>query len=353
MNRTVFGALAVLATSTLSYASETEEWLGLDKELESLRSTMTATQGGEALGISGFFRTSFLYDSEFDLGGFNIDNVRLDFAAVVEDFEIYVQYEASGTPQTPTDAFFGAERVLDAYGAWNLSEEFKITFGQFRPAVLNFSMHQNEDTLFFAARSFNEFFWNLRDQGVEVSGNFEQFGWWLGLQNGLDSVVDDLAYYGRVAFMSGDGIGTVQGAIDGTDELSFQIGGALYNDNALDEATGEDALVWAVDAQAVMDMFSVWGDVVFYDDAYGVLFGGSDDTTYELAGTVMFVPDEWEAGIRWEDLGDVFAPDLTVLTFGVNHYRAGHNAKFYADFAIQDSDAGDTEVLTLGTNLGW
>ena len=354
MNRTVFGALAVLATSTLGYASETEEWLGLDKELESLRSTMTASQGGEALGISGFFRTSYTYDSDADLGGFNIDNVRLDFSATVEDFEIYVQYEASGTPQAATDLFAGVERVLDAYGAWNLSEEFKVTFGQFRPAFLNFSKAQNEDTLFFANRSFNEFFWASRDAGVELSGNFESFRWWAGLSNGFDGTADELAFFGRVAFGTGEGIGTVQGAMDASEDLAFQVGGGLFLDDSIEEATGEDALAWALDAQLAMDIFSAWGDIVYYDEGYSVLAGGGgDDTTWELAGTVMFVPERWEAGVRYEDQGDVFIPGLTALTFGINHYRAGHDAKFFLDLAIVDNDIQDTEQLTLGTNLGW
>ena len=55
MNKTVFSALAVCTVGSLGHASETEDWLGLDKELESLRSTIATSQNASGVGFSGFF----------------------------------------------------------------------------------------------------------------------------------------------------------------------------------------------------------------------------------------------------------------------------------------------------------
>lgn len=357
MNKTVICVLAALATSPLSWASETEEWLGLDKELESLRSTMAAQNGGDALGITGFVRSSFVYNDDLNVAGFSIDNVRLDFNASVEDIDIVVQYEAgsglfnTGFPGLPV--VIGpavVEGVLDAYGSWNVTDQFTVTAGQFRPAMLHFARNMEEDGNFFTQRSVSERIWAGRDQGVEVSGNFEQFGFWGGVQNGSDGTTEKVAAYGRVEFVSGEGIGQVQGAMNSSDDIQFQVGGSVYNDDALADGTA-----WAVDAAATMGMFALWGDVTGYDKSQTA--SGSTETTFSVAGSVMFVPETWEVGVRWEGLQDLFGAgnDDNIITIGLNYYLAGHSAKFQLDYAIFRTDVtgGDTETLTVGTTLGW
>lgn len=360
MNKTVFSVLAALAASSLGHASETEDWLGLDKELESFRSNLATPQTTSSVGFSGFFRTSFTWGDEADVSGFGVDNARLNFQARVEDFDIMFQYEASTTPQF---GFFipigvsgigtgvgGVDGLLDAYGAWNIQDEFKLTFGQFRPAVLH-SSWLDENELFFYNRTVNGFAFAARDQGMMLSGNFEQLGWWVGLQNGADGSGDDFAYFGRVEFDAmGDGGGDVEGAMGASDEFEISVGGAVYVDDSLDEGT-----VWAVDAQSTLGAFSAAAEVVGYDESYSASL--DSETSWSLQATFMVVPDEWELGVRYEDLAELPGADTNVFTAGVSHYLNGHNAKISANFSTTDADTGsvslDTEAFLLGLTLGW
>ncbi|TVQ58649.1 MAG: hypothetical protein EA377_00030, partial [Phycisphaerales bacterium] len=55
--------------------------------------------------------------------------------------------------------------------------------------------------------------------------------------------------------------------------------------------------------------------------------------------------DEWEGFLRyeWADLDDT--KDLSILTWGVNYYFAGHNAKFTADMGYSFNEL---ELLDMG-----
>lgn len=347
MNKTVFSALAVLAASTLGHASETEDWLGLDKELESLRSTIATTQNASGVGFSGFFRTSYQWVDESDVSGISVDNIRLNWMGRVEDFDIFVQYDASNFSGSGINVG-GFEGVLDAYGTWNFQDEFRLTFGQFRPAVLH-SSWLDENELFFYNRTFNGGSFAFRDQGLMLSGNFEQIGWWAGVQNGADGGSDKYAYFGRVEFDAmGDGAGDVEGAMGSTDELALTVGGAIYVDDFFDDGT-----VWALDANATMAGFSAAAEVVGFDkDLTGT---GDSETSWNAQATYMIVPDEWEVGVRFEDLDKVLGDDTTAFTVAGAHYMAGHNAKLQAAFTTVNSDINnlDTESISLGLTLAW
>lgn len=355
MSTPLLPLLAALAAAPSAHVPETEDWLGLDREVESLRASAALQDEPHALGLSGFVRTSFAWNSDLDVAGFSIDNLFLDLRTSVADFDLVLQYEAGARPTgNPIVGGFGGgtapEGVLDAYGSWSATDQLTLTAGQFRPAVLHFARSIEEDGNFFSGRSVSEAVWSFRDQGVELSGHIEQLGFWAGIQNGADLTADRLAFYGRVAYASAGELGRVQGALDSGDELRFQVGGAVYDDDSLADGT-----VWALDAVATMGMFAVWGDLVRYDRS--MTLSGDTETTWSVAGTVLFVPETWEAGLRIEGLQDLLGPgsDANVITLGLNYYLAGHSAKLGADLAIFTTDVagGDSETLTVGTTLGW
>ncbi len=360
MIKTAFSALAVCTAGSLGHASETEDWLGLDKELESFSSAVASSQNSSGVGFDGFFRSSYTWGDESDVSAIGLDNVRLNWEGRVEDFDIVLQYEASTDPQFGFTAPLGTsgagigvgglDGLLDAYASWNFQEEFKLTFGQFRPAVLH-SSWLDEDELFFYDRTLTGFAFALRDQGLMLSGNFEQIGWWVGAQNGIDGAADDYSYFARVEFDAmGDGSGNVEGAMGSTDELELTVGGAIYVDDALDDGT-----VWALDAHATISAFSMGAEIVGWDDDFTT--AGDSQTTWNVQGTFMFVPDEWEAGVRFQDMDEIFGDDVTIFTVAIAHYLNGHNAKLQAAFNTIDADgtasALDTESFQLGVTLGW
>ena len=135
-----------------------------------------------------------------------------------------------------------------------------------------------------------------------------------------------------------------------TDELELTVGGAIYVDDVLDDGT-----VWAVDAHATMAAFSAAAELVGYDDSYDTVNNDSN-TTFNVQATFMFVPDEWEVGVRFEDTDAIFGDDVSLITVGVAHYLNGHNAKLQGSFNTIDSDAAgvvESDSLTLGLTLAW
>ena len=400
MNRIVLGALAFTAASTLGNASESEDWAGLDKELETLRATMASSQSGSAVGASGFFRTSYLWSDDalggggtfpaHRLSGFSIDNIRLNLSATVDDFSVMLQFDASSKPQNGGAGFFpstpsrakvagfgtpfagvgGVDLVLDAYASWNIQDEFKLTVGQFRAPILRGAL-LDEDGLFFLNRSANDFLWARRDQGIMLSGDFEQVSYSVGVQNGGvggvapnglagDGAGDEIAYFGRVDFNAiGDGPGNVEGALGASSDTNVAVGMSYYHDRSL-----QDSIAWAMDATATFDIVSVSAELLSLDDAYNV--SNNSELVWNVAGTVMVVPDKWEVGVRYEDFDDSFGPagvsgnraDSNQWTFGVNHYINGtHNAKVSANYSHLHADGRstiqDTDLFAVGLTLSW
>jgi hypothetical protein len=58
MNKFVLSALALTAASTPSLAGEAD-WLMLDRDMESLTSSLAQNAGGSTVAVSGFLRSSY------------------------------------------------------------------------------------------------------------------------------------------------------------------------------------------------------------------------------------------------------------------------------------------------------
>ena len=414
MNRFVLGALAFSAASTLGNASESEDWAGLDRELE-LRATMAASSSGSAVGASGFIRSSYLWSKDarggssagaatgpgHPLNGFSIDNVRLNLSATVDEFDVFVQLEASTKPQFNTGATItagggtlsgiapstpvrlgdrtptgrvgvgGGVAVLDAYASWNIQDEIKLTVGQFRAPVSRGAL-LDEDGLFFIERSATDLFWATRDQGVKLSGQVGPVSYAAGVQNGGmhvptnpagaagDGVGNDVAYFGRVDVnILGDGPGNVEGALKAPDDTAVTAGLSYYHDESFEDSTAITA-----DAVATFGIFSVACQAMWLDDAY--TNSQDEELLWQIATTCVIVEDAWEVGARLEDFDDAFGPagasgrraSANQLTLGVNHYINGtHNAKISANYshvhARSRAAIRETDLFAVGLTLSW
>ena len=412
MNRFVLGALAFSAASTLGNASESEDWAGLDRELETLRATMAASSSGSAVGASGFIRSSYLWSKDarggsstgpaaapgHPLNGFSIDNVRLNLSATVDEFDVFVQLEASteaqfntgansgtGAPlgvapstpvrlgnRTPTAraGVGGGVAVLDAYASWNIQDEIKLTVGQFRAPVSRGAM-LDEDGLFFIERSATDLFWATRDQGIQLSGQVGPVSYAAGVQNGGmhvptnpagaagDGVGNDVAYFGRVDVnILGDGPGRVEGALKAPDDTAVTAGLSYYRDESFEDSTAITA-----DAVATFGIIAVWGQAMWLDDAYNN--SANEELLWNLAATFEIVEDAWEVGARYENFNDSMGvagtsgnQSANQLTLGVNHYINGtHNAKVSANYshihAARNAAVKETDLFAVGLTLSW
>jgi len=360
MNKFVLGALALTAASTPSLAGE-KDLLALDRDIESLSTSLSQAGGGAT--ISGFIRTSYASSSDIqpgtsgnDLGGFSIDDARLKITGSIGNYGVVFEFDGSndpdfsGTPigdqfntMTPFGGAYGATGgvgavgVLDAYATFPITDQIMGQMGNFRPPFLA-SSARNEDGLLFQDRSYLGQLWAFRDQGLQISGAFDQLNFALAAQNGGDGAGSDLAISGRASFtVMGNAPGMNEGALGQGEETSLTVGVGYYNDANLDNGTAI-----AIDAQFGMGMLSAAVEFVDNDTDLG------DNSPFNVQVGYMIVPDEWEAGLRYEDFDD--AANSDAVTLGVNWYHNGHAAKWTLNYITISSDvaAAEADIIQVG-----
>jgi len=351
MNKFVFGALAVTTASTLGFANNGEDWMTLDREIESLASGMA--QGGSGFTVDGWIKSSYASSSDVtiagnDLGGFSLDSIRANLDGSLGDFNVHVALEGSNDPGF---GYFGSVGnassvgVIDAYSTFNITEQVGVQVGFFRPPFLNDSL-RDENEFLFIDRTVQGDVWAFRDQGALFSFMFDQFSAWLGAQNGFDAQGDDLVLTGRVEFNAmGQGQASTEGAYGSADENNLNLGAAYYDD---DNVTDGSAI--SVDADFSRGPLYAAASLVDYDDGLAALISPlAGETPWDITVSYMFAPDEWEIAARWEDLDD--SQDSTMLSLGVNYYVEGHDMKWQLNYSTIDSDNSSNEVDVLAVAM--
>lgn len=350
MNKFVLGALAVSTASALGFAgSKDGEVLSLDRELESLATSLNASAPASTVGVSAFLRTSaFIADKEIlgltdDERGFAIDNARVIVNADAgAGYSLYVSVDAAG----------GVATLVDAYGKFKITDMVSGTMGQFRAPFLWSGMVDENHLLFndrlLAGRTLNGAFASLRDTGVMLSGNFEQFGWGASVQNGLDGTLDKQHWSVRGTFNAmGKGVGFQEGAYNSPDELNMTIGVGFADLG--EDATGTitDTNVLGGDIVLTKGPLYAHAEVADYDTDIG------DNTPWDVTVSYMVSPNQWEVAGRFEDW------DTTNNTkhfgVGLGYYVNGFNAKWtleYDNYNSDNSASPDGNAISLTLTVG-
>lgn len=356
MNKFVLGALALTAASTPSLAGEKDWLLALDRDIESLATSLNQNTGGGAT-ITGFIRSSYATSSDVqvapsgnDLGGFSIDDARLIVTGSIGNYGVYMEVDGSTDPDFPaapigtlpgfTGAYgatgtVGAVGMLDAYATFAITDQIKGQMGNFRPPFLASSL-RNEDGMLFQDRTFLGQVFAFRDVGVQVSGSFDMLNFAVAVQNGADGAGDELVIAGRVSFtIMGNAPGRYEGAMGQGDETSLTVGVGYYDDGSLTDGTAI-----AVDGQFGMGQLSAGFEFVELDVDFG------DNSPFNVQVGYMVAPDEWEVAVRYEDFDT--NTDTTAITAGVNWYHNGHAAKWHLNYIMLDDDNADADIIQVG-----
>ncbi|MCP4963913.1 MAG: hypothetical protein GY926_01615, partial [bacterium] len=196
--------------------------------------------------------------------------------------------------------------------------------------------------LFFIDRSEIGNLYDERDGGAMFHGNFDQLSFFLSLMNGTDGTGDELLTVIRVAFnFMGAGIGAVEGAYGGPDELSGTAAIAIYDDG--DTTDGSATLIEAhvANSQYSAGIEMLDADALGVSAAPGASMAANDATAMTLYGTYMLTPDQWELGIRFQDMDDT--NDTSIMEVGVNRYLDGHNLKYSIGYRSISSDVATDE----------
>jgi hypothetical protein len=335
---------AALVLSGFAVASETD-YSSLDRDIEALVSGRLTDNAGP--NISGYVQVRYQNSSDLpgeadpattnDLGGFNIPRARVSFKGEREGYGYKVQVD-----------FTNGSSLKDAYVSIPVGEH-SIRVGILHTGISRNGMNSSSK-LFFIDRSEIGNLFDNRDTGAVFRGNFEKLALFLSLTNGTDGTGDELMSAVRVAFdFMGAGVGKVEGAYGGADEMGGTVAAAIYDDG---EATDGSAVL--IEAHVASSQFSA-GLELFDADKLGVSAapGSSmavdDATAMTLYGTYMLTPDQWELGVRFQDLDD--ADDTTVMDLGVNRYLDGHKLKYSIGYRSISSDLAVNEADILQVQL--
>jgi hypothetical protein len=351
MKKLVCSAIALSLTSATGLASD-DGWSSLDEQVEALTSSLSSAQGGGP-EISG--RVRIIYENSGDiqvaptgndLGGFAIEDARVKLTGSRGDYSYTVQTDLADNG--------GGSALLDAFTDFPVGGTVNARVGQFKPGVLRSGL-VSSGKLFFVDRTANGGGWGTRRQGFMLSGDFDQIGWWLTIQDGSDGDGDELFAALRVAFdFLGEGIddSANEGSYGGTEDPTGTVAIAFFDDGELSDGDGT-----AVEAYVATNTYSFGFDLVDYGkDGYtAAIEGGSglgDSTPFSAFGTYMFSPQTWEGGLRYSDFDN--DEDTTKIDVAVNRYLDGHNLKWTLQYSMVDNkDLPDVDIIALQLQVGF
>ncbi len=359
--------LAVLAQSS-GNTPAADEWPDLDREIDALSTSPSQERSGPQ--ISGWLRARYATSSDIDLdtdasgnqdlGGFNLDSVRLNIGgAAGGGYSYWLSLEAGNQALLDTGSARSVA-LYDAYATVPLGEHAQVIMGRFSSNFL-WSTNIEERNLLFLDRTLAGENTDNRDLGVEFSGAVDRFNWWAAVQNGSDGVADEVALSGRASYrVFGEPFSMQEGGCDPTaDATQLVVGAGYFDDPNLDEGTALGADVWFFHLP-----FSAYAEVVDWDDGIrplpaidpisgtlvpsGAGAAGCETSTSLTLGYVLS-PSRWEIAARWQDLDD--SADTSVLSAALDRYIAGHDTKWTLQLDTSSSDDPALEAVTIALGL--
>lgn len=343
MKKLVCSAIALSMTSAAGLASASD-WSTLDQEVQALTASLSSSQDGGGMQLSGMIRSFYASSSDIpvgadDLGGFIIENARLGITGERGEYTYELLLDFADNDE------FGVA-VLDAFVTFPVGGTVNGRFGQFKSGISRSGLVDAGHMMFVDRGLVGQLFAG-RSAGGGVFGEFDQLNWRVDIQNGSDGVADELLIAVRATFdVLGTGKDLTEGAYGGTEDLSAQVGLAFYDDGAFDDADG-----FVIDFHGGTNVYAFGIDLVnigddlplsTIDPDVGLFILTPDSTPFSIYGSYMFQPEKWEVGVRFEDMDD--PDDTTKIDLIVSNYIDGHNAKWGFQFTTTDSDVSALEV---------
>ena len=365
MNKFLKGALAIAATSTVGYAepADSNDWLELDSEINSLASSYATAQDG--MGWTALLRYTFNYSSDDIATGANGDDVS---GFKFEDADIALwggvggyQWRISWDVANGFGGFLGDFTLEDAFVMFECDEYFTTTVGHYKMRVLMSNDVDPERQLFIDRTALGSAF-DSWDSGVELTGTQDMIRWYAALQNGSTGQDSGHRYSVRAEYDFGTGASLNETAVGSNDDFNGTLGAVYFNDDTI----SGDAMMYAVDFRGTYGLFGMGAEFASIDedltgnlntsvdfsriDNSSLNFGDTDDTNPFAIWLSYCINEEFEAGIRLDDLDN--AADESIISVVLNWYRSGNNAKWQAQWSDVDSDGDDGSIFMIGVVVG-
>jgi hypothetical protein len=343
-------ALAAVAGAANAGATDTpNDYVSLDRELDSLASTLAPAEGGVKVGA--WIKTNIISQDgtggAADTLGAQANGIRISFSGdVAPGYKLKIS----------VDAAKGQADLKDAYGVVKLCEEADLTLGNFK-SPFSFSGTTADEKLLFYTRTAEGAVWTDRDLGAMFSGAMQNFRWAAAFQNGGDGIADKQTITGKVNWdmVAGKGFAKQEGGFGPNAETQLTVGVGY-----LDEGSISKGGVLGLDAVCTSGPFYAQAEIADYDKDFtaGAVGGGAakkasghgDTTPFGIQAAYAF-NENWEAAVRFDDQDD--ADDTSTIGAGINYYVKGHDCKWQLDVlsTSSDQDALDTDTILLGLTI--
>lgn len=306
--------------------------------------------------------------------GFFMSRVKVDFSGELnKDWFYRVRIGAVSASNPETDDSESSEVNFDyAYGGYKFANGMKVTFGQFKLPLLREELIADTKGLAVERSLVNDLFSQGYSQGIQFSNEYETWRWCAAFSDGLNAantnwtsqtntsgfITSGQAEYaltGRFEFLFS---GAWKQFEDFTSpkgsDFGFMLGGAIHwqqSTNTPNISDNDQSLLeFTFDASLKGDSWNLYGAYVgrqqdnrqagvdsdFYDQGF-IIQGGwrFAENTELFARWDAVLPDDSRPGVT-EDINNF-------LTFGVNHYFAGHAIKGTADLIWAIDQTSDLE----------
>jgi hypothetical protein len=377
MNRFVKTALAIAVAGSAAHAGTGDnEWAALDSEIKGLASSVQGPQDGMSYAV--LLRGVFSYSKDdisagtppgdVDTAGFNFNDVDIAFWGSQGPYRWRFSSDIDSNDAGQGGAFLELE---DAYIAWDCSDYFRATMGQFKPRVTRSNSVDPEKQVMIDRTTIGSAF-DRWDDGVGASGSLEFFDWSASVTDGQNGHEKHHTYILRGEYNVGGGAGEYEGAMGSTDVVNATVGATMFHDDTGDDPSGDgdhDRTSFIFDVNGSVSQFGFGFEMALLDDDaalitdedYSNIIVGlplvGDSKPWNVTGSFM-VNEEWEIAARYEDLDndDVFGaagPDNTVLSVGANWYR-GNAGRWQVQWSMFDADDAfaDGDVIEVGYAIG-
>jgi hypothetical protein len=348
---TLLSPLAPAANQPLGPDHHQAGTLDLTKHVEAL----------DDLRVGGLLRAYYDYaDDELGTSGDNISGVRLYDAQVwvnaeAHGFRLFVRMdaaEASAFPPIDGSGVGDLFELRDAYVEKGITEEFTFYLGQFKcPLVASGNVGDGNLSMIERTRIGQIFSApGAYQPGIAVTYDGGPFHGKVVLQNGADNATDGNGIVVRGEYRLGDTPHN-EGALEAADGFNATFGAGWFQDDS--DIAGEDfGSAWAVDVYATVDALSLHAEILGADEELASrALGNTTEDAMPYSATVGFrFHEQWEGFVRYQDLDN--EADATILGAGVNHYVAGHLAKWQLNVSQYDDDAIDGLIVQAGLSLG-
>lgn len=335
---------------------------------------LSSVDGSQRLNFWGQIQFRYLYNFENDNDddkedeGFSVRRAKLGFNGHVTagrkwDYEIILALDRGDGNTFFEDVKFGTQ----------LSDAFRIDAGKFKLPFLREELTSSKRGLAVERSVTNEFFTLNRAEQIQLSYKSDMLKAAVSVSDGANSEFSDIGAdtteFSATARVDVKLSGDWNQAADFTswsgEPLAIFLGGAVHTEwgDAANGGTNNSCVGWTFDGSIETNGFGLFGSFTgqFVDpDA------GSTQKFYGLVvqGSYNF-QDKFEPFGRfeylWED-DDVSEADAMIVTFGLNYYIKGHDAKVTIDLLwviSVDEDEAFTgnpfgaDAIGEGTGLGF